>query len=313
MRAVEFMKDRLAKETPHEAAITRESIAIIKTANQLPDDSFEAIVLGRTEPREKDVRRLLDYQLGAGHLEYRTALGFVTALVPPVEPRRYPWPAIDETLSAFMEMNDRPSEVLVALARRGSDKVWQPPQKPTNRPFPDVPAISISTFRNPAVHREKLRAHLAAELAKDSSDVENIATAAWLCDLRGLAPALERRATSSADDFDHYAQGGRRHPVRWVLALWHEPNPATRAKLLLAYAVGAQLHPEKTPEAWSRLKEQFDEAWRALDATGQKDVSDFLTWCETEGQPQVAASLEFTKADPILKALEKLVSHRENK
>ena len=116
-------------------------------------------------------------------------------------------------------------------------------------------------------------------------------------DFRSLAPALETRATNRYQDLQGSGRVDREHEVRWVLSLWHEPDPKTRAILLVGFAVSSEFHPDKTPEEWSRLKGQLQQCLAGLPREDLIAVVDFLRWMKNEGRPTVQQAIPIQRAE----------------
>jgi hypothetical protein len=215
-------------------------------------------------------------------------------LVPPDEPHRYPWPALDEKLLAVIKDETSAPESLEALARRGSPGAWEALAL-RNATL----ALALLIAKRPE-HSEKFRKLLNGELTSGQRDFDRAVYAAWLADVREVAPALERLATSSATDAEGSSNPARQHLPRWVLTLWREPDATARAKALLAFAFNDIFDPQRMPEAWKRMEAQFTESWRTLDGRQRADVRALLDWCSGDGQRRILEITPGGKAASML-------------
>jgi hypothetical protein len=245
---------------------------------------FELQFSGRSAALESDIDEL-DAELIQSVPPYRRmAEKRVRLLVPPKEPMRYPWPALDQKLIALLKTGNATGESCLALARRAPDGAWDALATDTTS---ELTPLAIMAYKNPVGYREKLRAGLSSRIEMADSFTDSPVFAAWLADVRELAPALERIATSSAADAEEHWIPARRHQARWILSLWTEPDAATRAKLLLAFAMGDAFDAfdaVELPEAEEQLKSQFFDAWEKADALGREDVRAFVEWCGKSGR-----------------------------
>ena len=232
-----------------------------------------------------------------GRLNYDACVKWALTLVPPDEAHRYPWPALDEKLLAVIKDKNSAPETLEALARRAPPGAWE-----TLSSGDETIALALLIARQPE-HSEKFRKLLNAELTNGQRDFDHAVYAAWLADVREVAPALERLATSSATDAEGSSNPARQHLPRWVLTLWREPDAAARAKALLAFAFNDIFDPQRMPEAWKRMEAQFTESWRTLDGRQRADVRAFLDWCSGDGQRRI---LEITPGGKAVSMLGRL-------
>ena len=138
-------------------------------------------------------------------------------------------------------------------------------------------------------------------------DFDHAVYAAWLADVREVASALERLATSSATGAERYSNPARQHLPRWVLTLWREPDAAARAKALLAFAFNDIFDPQRMPEAWKRMEALFTESWRTLYGRQRADVRAFLDWCSGDGQRRILEITPGGKAASMLGRLRGLL------
>ena len=179
-------------------------------------------------------------------------------LVPPSEPQRYPQPAIDAALAkvlirdkADLAMHYTLGRACTALARREqvahldlifdlldtSEDSWV-------RPVFLAAAVDLAQQVGGAA-RERLAHWIAHQLERTNLIINEVLWAAWALDLRELAPVIAGIATASGNDYEGpmaSSYGGtprlvakhRYHFARQISQLWSEPDPASRAVLLLS-------------------------------------------------------------------------------
>ncbi len=196
-------------------------------------------------------------------------------LVPPEEPRRYADPEIDAALLESLARTNtlEPADVPEALAQRGGDAAWKELTK--RQAFA---ARVVLAQHEPAQYYRLMRDELAAQLLESKADSEGI-WALWQLDLRELKPDLEKLATGSPDDVD--GDSGRGHLARKIASLWNETDPLTRARMLVAFAVGAAtIFAEEYNGALERLDGQLAALRPELTPTQLAAVLEYLTWCE---------------------------------
>jgi hypothetical protein len=296
-RAASVFEARASAEWDNDPRAFAESLAILRGKAGQPDSSMEALALGLRPAKREDVPLLFQFQLGTGHIDFRAFDGVVRSLVPPSEPMRHAWPELDAGLLKLHQTTYKDVDtVTAALIRRKVLTDWEEKMAIFPR--------SLLAFAAPDRFRERLKQHLVELLADPKADPDPIARAAWLCDLRELAPQLQPRATSRMEDLENWGAGARRHEVRWVLHVWDEKDPATRAQLLISYAVGSAFHPSETPEAWERLLSQVGAALAEASPEARADVFAFLQWLKTEGAARRLDEPQRVTPEQVLAALE---------
>jgi hypothetical protein len=298
-RAAAVLREKSEHSTGPDLEIYRESVTILLQQTGSPDDSTEALAIGARLPREQDVAHLAECSVN-GPIAFRHLRGTIEALVPPGEPKRYPWPALDDALRAYAKKHGEFGELSAAMIRRGL------PVTITER-F-STWEHSILAFHQPERFAADFEKKLLGELAEGAAYAGSIARAAWLCDFRSLAPALETRATNGYQDLQGSGRVDREHEVRWILSLWHEPDPKTRAMLLISFAVGSEFHPDETPEAWSQLKGQLQQCLAGLPREDVIAVVDYMRWLKGEGRPTVQQALPMERATRTIDALKTLIA-----
>jgi hypothetical protein len=154
----------------------------------------------------------------------------------------------------------------------------------------------------------KLRAKLADYLRPQLTNIRGSKVSAsqlfdvvWRADLRELAPALEKVATSSPDDNEDPSVStspaptggnGKFHGARVILMAWRETDPLTKTKLdamINGYVGGSNSIPEV-------LRAEFD----TLSSNDQLAFRTFITWLRSVEVPWSRKLLEdiFTSHTP---------------
>lgn len=240
-RASEIARNIAADSRP-DLAVT--SFAQLSQANELPDGPQRIAALIRvalaTNSHWQERGRAIEW------------------LVPPDQPLKYPGPEIDEALVQLLDparadaiVNWTLGKACMALARRERADAF------------DAMADVLVSLEDPLVYDDvldalvqlaqvdpprfnpRLRKILRPQLRRTNKRVTSLLMAAWSADLRKLKPDVERIATSGPDDYESeraHCCGGDESPVddrfhlaRQIAALWNEDDPATEARLLLAF------------------------------------------------------------------------------
>lgn len=217
----------------------------------------------------------------------------IDVLVPVEAPLRYSGREIDDALLKLFGLPDKDGFVVAragrALARRGRTEFFDriAPQLKEQGEFG---ALAKLAQADPARLKPRLRELVEPQLIATNQNVEEILWAIWSADLRELQPRLERLATYNIDEVedrkadssggDVTAVTGRFHFARKVVSLWSEPDPFTRARLLIAFAV-AEPHSfvvrDDTPERAARLKAEMARAADELSPEAKQELSAFLS------------------------------------
>lgn len=108
---------------------------------------------------------------------------------------------------------------------------------------------------------------LAEGLADHRLAIEPLLMAAWAYDLRELRPQLMTLANAGPDDQEGprvelsggaaTPQCARYHLARQILSLWDEPDAATRARLLCAFALQRGIEPSGDAPQVQHLRREF--------------------------------------------------------
>lgn len=225
----------------------------------------------------------------------------IALLVPSEAPLRYPGREIEDALLKLLEPGQADENLNVsleracrALALRGRTDLF------------DRMAQQLDAAKDPYLYHGLLGAltHLAQadrarlgpllrkilepHLARTNKLMSEVFWAIWSADLRQLLPELERLATQSPEDYeDRKASGyggevtpvlGRFHLARKFVSLWRETDPPTRARLLVALAIGegSQFVEEPRPERLARLKAELNRVGAELSTEAKAELATFL-------------------------------------
>ena len=216
----------------------------------------------------------------------------IDVLVPVEAPLRYSGREIDDALLKLLGLPDKDRFVVAragrALARRGRTEFFDliAPQLKEQGEFG---ALAKLAQADPALLKPRLRELVEPQLIATNQNVEEILWAIWSADLRDLQPRLERLATYNIDEIedgkadsaggDVTAVTGRFHFARKVVSFWSEPDPFTRARLLIAFAVAEPYSfvvRDDTPERTARLKAEMARAADELSPEGKQELDAFL-------------------------------------
>ena len=252
----------------------------------------------------------------------------IELLVPPDQPLKYPDPEIDEALVRLFDpaladdlTNWTLGEACQALARRGRTDSFEAMAR-TLMPRADLfvchqvlQALVQLAQADPQRLAPRLLAILRAQLRHTNKSVPELLMDAWAADLRKLLPDVERIATSGPDDYESEranCYGGeasavddRFHLARQIAALWNEEDPATAAKLLLAFGFhqARNLSVDSRPEQAVRMDAELSRLARTLAPEQRPQAAAFLEWLRTTQIDPAHAD-----QDPRAKFLERAAS-----
>lgn len=228
----------------------------------------------------------------------------IELLVPLDKPLRYPSRDVDRALVRLLDpkvgddtINFTRQHAGRALARRGNTKSFDAiasilEQRKDDSSDPSVAgettgALAHLAQSDPKALNPRLAALLSPHFKNTNLMMTEILQAVWAADLRGLRNELERLATSGADDVEDGKANscggdvtpveGRFHLARKIVAIWNEPDPHTRAKLLLAFGAN-ELPDEECPERAARLRLELQALRTALSADELAAALSFLDW-----------------------------------
>ncbi len=278
--------ERVAQQHPPEKAdtLTIPTLLALRRAGQVPDEKarLETVIGIMGDPK-------------ADWMERSDAIDL---LVPIDSPLRYPTAEVDQALIRILEAKKDEDfvvrEACGALARRGRiDQFDNIAERLESTDHPSnyggiLSALALLAQSDPERFNPRMVAFLEPHFLQTNKDMNAVFRAIWADDLRELRPALERLATLSVDEFeDEKARGyggrvspveGRFHFARKIVALWSEPDPATRARLLISLAV-TESHcfvVEPQPELISRLNTELAHATRELSDDDKRTLEVFL-------------------------------------
>jgi hypothetical protein len=210
----------------------------------------------------------------------------VEALVPQNNPLRYPGREIDDALLKVLtpEQADEngtftQEEACLALARRGRtqtfDRIVEQLQKTRNDAGSYgrfLEALTHLAQSDPGQLNPRLVEIVRPDLSHTNKSVPGLIWMIWGADLHELQPDIERLATANPDEFEDIkassyggsasAVTGRFHLARKILSLWSEPDPLTRAKLLVAFCASEaeEFFRNPHPERLTKLKADMNRA-----------------------------------------------------
>ena len=227
----------------------------------------------------------------------------IDLLAPPDQPLKYPDPEIDEALLRLMDpaMADRIvnwtlGKACLALARRGRTDTFNAMadtlvslEDPSVYPYVLQALVQLAQ-RDPTRLTPRLADLLRPQFRHTNQSIPELLMAAWSADLRKLQSDIERIATSGPDDYESeraHSYGGhpsdvddRLHLARQIAALWNEEDPATKARLLLAFgfhqALNLSVNPR--PEQTFRMETELSRLAPTLSPDHRLQIAAFLEW-----------------------------------
>ncbi len=227
----------------------------------------------------------------------------IDLLTPPDQPLKYPNPEIDETLLRLMDpsmadetINFTLGKACLALARRGRTDTFDAMadtltslKDPTVYPYVLQALIQLAQLDPPRFH-PRLADLLRPQFRHTNKSIPELLMAAWAADLRELQPDIERIATSGPDDYESeraHSYGGppsdvddRFHLARHIASLWNEEDPATQARLLLAFGFhqASYLSVNPRPEQTFRMETELSRLAPTLSPDHRRQVTEFFEW-----------------------------------
>ena len=246
--------EELAEVAPERALAVAQNLPSEREADLAVQASRILLARGGTE-RDEQIDRLIQVLLRpeSGWEERGAAMKL---LVPEEDPLRYPDKKIDLAILKVLnpEMADELTNFSLsaacrALALRGRVEHF-PAIAESFAKVEDghvahgiLSSLAQLSRRDPAELRPKLEVIVRPHLKETRFMMSEILWSVWAADLREIAPRLREIATH---DLDEYESGkansygpmelttGRFHFARQIIALWDEPDPTTRARLLVA-------------------------------------------------------------------------------
>lgn len=271
----------VGKKSPLTAAAFR----LLSSTENIPDDPKQIDELIRV--------------LSAPESEHHDVQRAIGALVPWDAPLRYPDRKIDEALLKLLESSHRHDTARV-LARRGRTDLFSRIARQLEIEgflsfYPELMgALVLLTQADPAQLNPQMLAVIRRELEKPKPMMNEVFWAIWSAGFQELKPDLERLATLTSDvnedarskpvDARLRKETGRYHVPRKIVAVWSEPDPLTRAKLLVAL-----LLMENNGFVWSSAlerrvtwKKEMSAATAGLSPEAKKELNEFIAGIEKD-------------------------------
>ncbi len=227
----------------------------------------------------------------------------IDLLAPPDQPLKYPDPEIDETLLRLMDpaladetINFTLGKACLALARRGRTNTFDSMadtlvslEDPSVYPYVLQALVQLAQL-DPARFHPRLADLLRPQFRHTNQSIPELLMAVWIADLRELQPDIERIATSGPDDYESeraHSCGGhpsdvddRFHLARKIASLWNEEDPATKARLLLAFGFhqAPKLSVNPRPEQTFRMETELSRLSPTLSPDHRRQVTEFIEW-----------------------------------
>lgn len=286
------------------------AIALWKT---LPEDRRHALlplVYERLSPEEQRAPEWIAALVGLvrhPQLAETQAVRALRVLVPEEDPARFPDPAIDEALVAFLEglryresldFSERPLRLAACRAlalRDGEARHWNLLADLHDRSLRagdgDEPGLRSVLVSQVARHPQLAQEYWLRLRLKDAHGQWNdFFFDAFAADLRLARDDLARAATRTPEEpegpradwsgLPDTLKGGF-HSARQVIALWDEPDAVTRAKMGVVFGLRAQRDetPGKLAGAWDRMRRDLAGAFPGLDPAGKAELRRWIGWC----------------------------------
>jgi hypothetical protein len=284
-------------------------------ARELPPDKIDAltlpafVVLRETGVVPDEPRRLATIvkMLLNPKTDWLERAHAIEALVPVDDALRYPGREIDEALLKLFARDQADAdsgtytleEACLALARRGRtenfDRIADQLQTTQAKGNYDrvLEALTHLAQRDSARFNPRLVEIIRPHLSHTNRSIPGLIWMIWSADLRDLKPEMQRLATSDPGAFEdtraHTSGGaasdvtGRFHLARKILSLWEEQDAYTRARLLIALAVGEnnEFIEKEHPERFARFEAEINRLGRELSAEEKQKLSAFMDVMES--------------------------------
>lgn len=239
----------------------------------------------------------------AEQTDYSARHDILEKVVPTGDPLRFPNRDVDRALRTILhsqlsdQWDDLRGESAHALVLRNgaaaADDVMQGLEESSDFSTQEIlrDAEDLYPDMDPK-QRERLQQFLQNSLDQHLGAINDLASIAWVLDLRAFKPQLEALANSGPEDFegDNCSQWGeddmksiRCHQTRRVAALWNERNPLTRFKMLFSWYSAEPydfdwLDPSVYKLRWRMLENRLMSDLDLMTPAQAKDAFAFMDW-----------------------------------
>jgi len=296
----------IARELPPEKIdpLTIPAFLVLAESGAVPE---EAQRLGTI------IKILLDPKTG-----WQERADAVRALVPENNPLRYPGQQIDDALLKVLvpEQADESGtftqeEACLALARRGRTESFDSIVEQLQKTRDDassygrfLQALAHLAESDPGRFNPRLVEIIRPHLSHTNKSVPGLIWIIWCANLHDLQSEIERLATASREEFEDLKASsyggtasdvtGRFHLARKILSLWSEPDPLTRAKLLVALCASEaeEFFRNPHPERLARMKVELNRAADELSPDARNALKAFISAIDSNPDSVNEATVE---------------------
>ncbi|HKP03346.1 MAG TPA: hypothetical protein VJU77_08265 [Chthoniobacterales bacterium] len=284
----------LARDLPPEKidALTISAFLVLADAGSIPNETQRLATI---------IKMLHDPKTG-----WEERGRAIDALVPASNPLRFSGREIDEALFKLFERDQADGtdtytqvQACKALALRGrteyfEDIVSQLDATSDASQYCRILGVLAQLAQlDPDRFNPRLVTIVKPHLSSTNKSVSALIWLIWSADLRVLQPDVERLATRNGDEFEDRKAGsfggavgpltGRFHLARKLMSLWEEPDAVTRARLLIALAIGENndFIEKENPERFKRFEAEINRLSSKLSAEQKQKLSAFLDAMES--------------------------------
>ncbi len=323
--AIEVLRAELEKEP--EFPSSPNSLALAKLGAGPKPTPEEARFKGMIEGRETLTPENIRFALSPPSDELTMWDDYTRAfelVVPPADPQRHRFPEVDQELGRLIveAQNGRgriPEEsIALACARREIPGTWEEIDKLSGdfNTGKTWRALGLLARSDQDENHRRFFERVNRNLTATKGSLNEMFFATWLADARECKSKLEKFATSGPRDAEGLLSSmetsvaepvrHRFHEARRVVSIWNEEDPATRACLLIGFALHRPDHftPETQPESWQLCREQLLAAFRPLDSAGRARVREFFAFAKLEFARRNDGFHDPERAASLLRALE---------
>ena len=288
----------LTNEFAEEAEFEIEKSHYLRQLNELQDAAKK--LPSKPSPQE---RASFFAALRTPKTDYHMVNRAFDRLVPP-NGKATPDRQIDALFLELLQRQRRPMEyeperLQLAAAKRLGPRIWNEffgKLRVGEDELPEfddwLPALCEIALSHPTPFRGNLRKALTPELRASKGSLDQVLLAIWVLDFRELKPQIERLATSGPEDYEgsHGTTAStektsvthRLHRARHIAALWNEEDAATRARLLVAFALAqADKFADREQPAARVWRLRLAALARQLQPKHRARALQFVAWCDT--------------------------------